>query len=252
HFSAQTIEFYSPLTMIVGENGCGKTTIIECLKLACTGSLPPGSRNGQSFIHDPKISGVADVKASIKLRFKAKGGQPMVVIRSFQLSQKKTALTFKALDGVIRTKDDATGEKLSINHKCSELDKQVPNYIGVSAAIMENVIFCHQEESSWPLQEGAVVKKKFDDIFESSRYTKALDTIKKLKQEYALKVKELRADLEGLKAHKMAAENYESVLERLQEQYMTLKHEAATIDTRINELHERQKEYSAKSREVRQ
>ena len=28
----QTIEFYKPLTMIVGANGCGKTTIIECLK----------------------------------------------------------------------------------------------------------------------------------------------------------------------------------------------------------------------------
>lgn len=29
-------------------------TIIECLKQACTGELPPNTRNGQSFIHDPK------------------------------------------------------------------------------------------------------------------------------------------------------------------------------------------------------
>ncbi len=28
--------------MIVGQNGSGKTTIIECLKYACTGKLPPG------------------------------------------------------------------------------------------------------------------------------------------------------------------------------------------------------------------
>lgn len=52
----QVIEFYSPLTMIVGANGCGKTTIIECLKYACTGMLPPGARSGQSFVHDPKAS----------------------------------------------------------------------------------------------------------------------------------------------------------------------------------------------------
>lgn len=33
-------------------------------------------------------------------------------------------------------------------------------------------MFCHQEESSWPLQDGATLKKKFDDIFEATRYTK--------------------------------------------------------------------------------
>lgn len=52
----KTIEFYAPLTMIVGANGCGKTTVIECLKYACTGALPPGARSGQSFVHDPKVT----------------------------------------------------------------------------------------------------------------------------------------------------------------------------------------------------
>jgi DNA repair exonuclease SbcCD ATPase subunit len=33
--------------MIVGANGCGKTTVIECLRYALTGVLPPGSRSGQ-------------------------------------------------------------------------------------------------------------------------------------------------------------------------------------------------------------
>lgn len=96
------IEFYRPLTLIVGHNGAGKTvrwgarmtrraplpfcrgpakslpdrpqhncsppahhpipylfscaqTIIECLKMATTGDLPPNTRSGQSFIHDPKV-----------------------------------------------------------------------------------------------------------------------------------------------------------------------------------------------------
>jgi DNA repair protein RAD50 len=42
----ETIEFYSPLTMIVGANGCGKTSIIESLKYACTGAMPPSCSNG--------------------------------------------------------------------------------------------------------------------------------------------------------------------------------------------------------------
>jgi hypothetical protein len=31
-------------------------TVIECLKQACTGELPPNTRSGQSFVHDPKAS----------------------------------------------------------------------------------------------------------------------------------------------------------------------------------------------------
>lgn len=90
------ITFFRPLTLIVGPNGAGKTvinwlinfsistfhficsfvifvyiwlmesaecfflfflqTIIECLKLSCTGELPPNARSGHSFIHDPKVS----------------------------------------------------------------------------------------------------------------------------------------------------------------------------------------------------
>lgn len=38
------IEFFKPLTIIVGANGAGKTTIIESLKFACTGELPPDSK----------------------------------------------------------------------------------------------------------------------------------------------------------------------------------------------------------------
>ena len=53
----------------------------------------------------------------------------MVVVRSMQLTQKKTTATFKQLDGVIRaTKPD--GSKTSYTHKCGELDKTVPIMIG--------------------------------------------------------------------------------------------------------------------------
>ena len=63
---AQLIKFAKPLTVIVGENGCGKTTIIECLKYATTGALPPGAAAGQSFVHDPKMAGSSEVKGQIK------------------------------------------------------------------------------------------------------------------------------------------------------------------------------------------
>jgi DNA repair protein RAD50 len=167
----ETIEFYSPLTMIVGANGCGKTSIIESLKYACTGAMPPSCSNGQSFVNDPTMTDATEVKASIKLRFTAKSGKPSVVVRAMQLTKKAKKMEFKALDGVVRTTNDRD-EKVSTSHKCSEIDKLVPEMLGVSSAIMENVIFCHQEESSWPMSEGIILKKKFDDVFESTRYTK--------------------------------------------------------------------------------
>lgn len=40
---------------------------------------------------------------------------------------------------------DAEGVKQSITQKCSDLDKHVPELLGVTAAVMENVVFCHQE-----------------------------------------------------------------------------------------------------------
>ncbi|KAI3883299.1 hypothetical protein MKX03_003443 [Papaver bracteatum] len=39
------ITFFRPLALIVVPNGAGKTTIIECLKLSCTGELPPNARS---------------------------------------------------------------------------------------------------------------------------------------------------------------------------------------------------------------
>jgi DNA repair protein RAD50 len=47
------ILFFSKL--ILGHNGAGKTTIIECLRLMTTGVFPPNSDNGKSFVLDPKI-----------------------------------------------------------------------------------------------------------------------------------------------------------------------------------------------------
>lgn len=39
-------------------------------------------------------------------------------------------------------------------------------------AVLDNVIFVHQEESNWPLADGATIKKKFDEIFAATKYTK--------------------------------------------------------------------------------
>jgi DNA repair protein RAD50 len=60
-------------------------------------------------------------------------------------------------------------QRTVLSTKCADLDTEIPRLLGVSKAILDNVIFCHQEESNWPLSEPATLKKKFDDIFEATR-----------------------------------------------------------------------------------
>lgn len=78
--------------------------------------------------------------------------------------------------------------------------------MGVSKAILNNVIFCHQEEANWPLLEKAKVKQKFDDIFCATRYNKALEEIKNLRKTHAQTAKEAKLKLETIQVKKSNAE----------------------------------------------
>lgn len=57
-----SIRFSCPMTLILGPNGTGKTTIIEALKYATSGEFPPGSDRGKSFIHDPALAVAGSVR----------------------------------------------------------------------------------------------------------------------------------------------------------------------------------------------
>jgi DNA repair protein RAD50 len=189
-------------------------------------------------VHDPKSIGATSVKANIKLRFTNRAGTQMVVVRSMELTQKKTNMTFKALDGILRTTDANTGERLSLSHKCSELDRQIPMLLGVSKPILEHVVFCHQEDSSWPLMEGAVLKKRFDDIFDSTRYAKALKAIQETKKEYSGIVKDLKGELNGLASHKHAAKGFRQELSKHSEQLEELEEDLEACRKEIKQVEE--------------
>jgi len=129
-----------------------------------------------------------------------------------EVSQKKTTASFKQLDGALRTFDVTTGKKVTLSHKCGELDKQLPTLLGISKAILDHVLFCHQEDSSWPLSEASVLKKRFDEIFDSTRYSKAIAIFKQTEKDMNAKCKDLKAELAGLKSHQHAAHAFRKEL----------------------------------------
>jgi len=115
------------------------------------------------------MSDSPSIKAQVRLRFKNVNHQQMSIIRSLSVTVKKSSYTQKTLENVLAAVDPQTGELATISSKCAEIDADVPNHLGVSRAILDNVIFCHQEESNWPLSEPSILKKKFDDIFASTK-----------------------------------------------------------------------------------
>lgn len=199
----ESLEFERPVTLIVGHNGAGKTTIIECLKMSTCGQLPPNCDKGHGFIHDPNVAGVPEVKGQIRLLFRTGvDHQHVCATRTFQLTNTRTKAgiktQFKALENLLRIKD-RNGEDNSNSRRCIDMDTAIPSLMGVSRAILEHVIFCHQEESNWPLGERILLKKRFDEIFGSSRYTKALEAIDKRKKETAKEAKDKTHVLELVK-----------------------------------------------------
>ncbi|NXY32089.1 RAD50 protein, partial [Pomatorhinus ruficollis] len=229
----QIITFFDPLTILVGPNGAGKTTIIECLKYICTGDFPPGTK-GKTFVHDPKVANETDVRAQIRLQFRDVNGELLAVQRSMVCTQKGKTPEFKTLESVItRTKH---GEKVSLSSKCAEIDREMISALGVSKSVLNNVIFCHQEESNWPLSEGKALKQKFDEIFSATRYIKALEALRQVRLKQSLKVKECQTELKYLKQNKEKAQEIQDHLSNREAQLAASKENVITIENQLEPL----------------
>ena len=230
----ETIEFGAPLTLIVGMNGSGKTTIIECLKYSTTGDLPPNSKGGV-FVHDPKITGEKDIRAQVKLAFTSANGINMIVTRNIQLLAKKTTNTFKTLEGqlVAITK---SGERTTLSTKSVELDTQVPLYMGVPKAILDYVIFCHQEDSLWPLSEPSNLKKKFDEIFQAMKFTKSIDNLKTIRKDMIVDIKLLTQSVEHLKVDKDRSRSTKMKIHQLEAKIDEYQSEVNSIEDQLNKV----------------
>jgi DNA repair protein RAD50 len=86
--------------------------------------------------------------------------------------------------------------------------------MGVSQAVLQNVIFCHQEESNWILAEPKVLKDKFDAIFASTRYSKALEQVKKTQTDLKNQIKEIEKTEAEQKVYKQHAHEYTQKLRK--------------------------------------
>lgn len=160
----------------------------------------------------------------------------MVCSRSLSVSQKKATLTQKTIDNVLLRYDAVTGEAFSLTSRCADMDSELPLHLGVPKAILDNVIFCHQEDSNWPLSESNVLKKKFDDIFSSKRFAVALDNIKEIRKEAAAEIKLGNVQLDALQNDTKKAKRVRNTLTELNQQMAAKKETLQTIETKLAQI----------------
>lgn len=249
HEDRQNIEFFSPLTLILGQNGCGKTTIIECLKYVTTGDVPPGCGTGGSFVHDPKMAREAAVKGQVKMQFVV-GKTSYVVVRSLEASQKIKNITVRTLD-TTRSKSVDGGKATNISGKCADINADILADLGVSKPILNYVIFCHQEDSNWPLDVGSKVKDRFDEIFNSDKYKKCLENIKKVRAKEMAEAKLEKNDAQHFKSDKEYADakraevrRKEKEAARLREGMARVEEELAPLNKGMEQVHEEEKGFA--------
>ncbi|KAK9955837.1 hypothetical protein ABG768_015687 [Culter alburnus] len=134
-----------------------------------------------------------------------------------QSTQKGKKTEFKTLDCLISRFQK--GEWKELNSKCSEIDREMISSLGVSKAVISHVIFCHQEESNWPLSEGKALKQKFDEIFSATStlspyfQNRLYDIDSSLSKE-----KKLDNDIKALESRKKQMEDDNRELEEKMEQ----------------------------------
>lgn len=233
---AQILTFSSPVTLFLGQNGCGKTTIIEAVKHALTGEFPfSGKTGGQTFVADPHLYNVHSVKGCIKLKFRDVYGKPAIISRSLKLEALGTKFKCTSLDASYSyiDKDNTKRERCVKLNDCKDMIRML---IGVSEAVLSNVLFCHQEDSMWPLGEDGAVKKKFDQIFDSSKYDQTVDHLTKSIKARAISLKNLQKELVFLTEMKNTALEKRQKLKDKKESLDLLNKETAEMRTRYTPL----------------
>ena len=143
------------------------------------------------------MSKLPNLTAHLKLVFVGNDGRRYIIARSVQAKKgPKGQPSIKTLDSTISYKDETSDKMNCLSSKCADINTEMVRVLGVTEPILNYVLFCHQEDSNWPLEEASKVKQKFDEIFAASKFNEALKHVKDVRAAQLVKLRDVNKDLE--------------------------------------------------------
>lgn len=142
---------------------------------------------------------------------------------------------FETLDSTM-SYDGKDGKREENGRRVEEVNREMCSALGVSKAIINNVIFCHQEDSNWPLDEGKKVKEKFDAIFGTTEYNKAIDKVIKIRKEYLGKATACKQEKGFLEEIKKDAQKKSTDLDMLSEKHKKMVEQITQLEESVKPI----------------
>lgn len=256
---AQSIDFM-PLTLIVGSNGSGKTSVIECLKFIISGDEPPLSDCRRNFLHTSKDPDIKLEKnapyASIELMFQNARGHTCVAKREMTRPTSGHGKT-TSTPSISSSYKIGNGNWNHV-HKQDDWSKTIPRMFDLpNQAILNNVVLCHQEDNLWCMSDSSTVKQIFDRIFGCEQYKKEIRyidaEIKGCKSELSLAERDLlvvQEKVDQLKALLIQSEELKDEIKRIVTETETLHEEIEVVQREKSALSNRIKSIEKKQQEI--
>lgn len=122
-------------------------------------------------------------------QIKSVNGTRITICRSAKVSKKGQKYQFKTLDATL-TFEPLDGKEVNVSKRNADATNDMCDAVGVSKAVINDVLFCHQEDANWPLSSDQELMNKFDKIFGTSEYNNALDRMRTMRKQCEAEIKD--------------------------------------------------------------
>lgn len=113
------------------------------------------------------------------------------------------------------------------------------------------MIFCHQEEFNWPFDEGKKLKEKFDEIFGTTKYNKALDSLRTIVKGHLGQIKILKVEKDKFRVLVDEVKERENKIEEINQRKLRSNNRIEEITNELLPLQEKIEENEKKEIEYK-